>query len=105
MKKYPSIEQFRNVIREVKSKHDFKGLDELGDPIYFHDTPYPTLDFVGTVKLHGRNDSIVKYSNGDIKYQSRENEVTPSLDNAGFATYMSSIKLSPINLIYVKSIL
>jgi len=94
MKKFPSIEQFRNVVREVKTKHDFKGLDESGDPIYSHDDPYPILDFVGTVKLHGTNASIVKYSNGEIKFQSRESEISPSQDNAGFATYMSSQDIS-----------
>ncbi len=89
MKKFPSIEQFRNVVREVKTKHDFKGIGDDGDPIYFHDTPYPVLDFVGTVKLHGTNASVVKYSSGEIRFQSRENEINPSQDNAGFAAYMS----------------
>ena len=88
MIKYPSIEQFRNVIRELRLNHDYKGKDENGDAIYLHDTPYPTLTFKGTVKLHGTNAGIVKYKNGDIKYQSRERELSLTSDNAGFMLSM-----------------
>ena len=72
MKKYPSIEQFRNVIRTVKERHDFNGKDEYGKAIYQHDSNYPTLKFIGTVKLHGTNSAVVKYSDGRIEYQSRK---------------------------------
>ena len=34
MKKYPSIEQFRNVIRSVKTNHDYQGKDEKSKAIY-----------------------------------------------------------------------
>jgi hypothetical protein len=92
MIKYPSIEQFRNVIRTVKIQHDYKGKDEQGESIYKHDSPYPTLKFKGTVKLHGTNAAIVKYKDGTIKFQSRENELSLIQDNAGFALYMSNVK-------------
>lgn len=84
MIKYPSIEQFRNVIRTVKTQHDYKGKDEQGEPIYKHDSPYPILTFRGTVKLHGTNAAIVFYKNGDIQFQSRENVLSMQNDNAGF---------------------
>lgn len=87
MKKYPSIEQFRHVIRTVKTQHDYKGKDEQGEPIYKHDSPYPTLTFNGTVKLHGTNAAIVLYKNGEIKFQSRENELSLTQDNAGFCLW------------------
>jgi len=29
MIKFPSIEQYRNTIREVKTNHDYQGKDEL----------------------------------------------------------------------------
>jgi len=84
MKKYPSIEQFRNVIRNVKAIHDYKGKDEEGKAIYQHTENYPTLKFEGTVKLHGTNAGIVKYSDGRIEFQSRERVLSLTDDNAGF---------------------
>ena len=53
MKSFTDIGQFREVIRSVKTHHDYHGKDENGEPIYGHLTPYPTLRFRGTVKLHG----------------------------------------------------
>lgn len=83
MKKYPHTEQFRAVIRKIKERHDFKGYDEQGKAIYKHDTPYPTLDFEGTVKVHGTNASVVKYKDR-IEFQSRNNVLGEGEDNAGF---------------------
>lgn len=88
MKKYSSIEQFRNVIREVKTRHDYKGKDENGNAIYHHTDNYPTLKFKGTVKLHGTNSAVVKYSDGRIEYQSRERILSLDQDNAGFMNDM-----------------
>lgn len=88
MKKYSSIEQFRNVIREVKAKYDYKGKDEEGKAIYNHTDNYPTLKFIGTVKLHGTNAGIVKYSDGRIEFQSRERVLSLEEDNAGFMATM-----------------
>lgn len=96
MKKYTSIDQFRNVIRTVRTQHDYKGKDESDNAIYLHDSPYPTLLFKGTVKLHGTNAGIVLYKDGTIKYQSRERELSLQSDNAGFCTYMSGIDTSSL---------
>lgn len=87
MKKYPSIEQFRNVIREVKAIHDYKGKDEEGKAIYQHTENYPVLKFIGTIKLHGTNAGIVKYKDR-LEFQSRERVLALNQDNAGFMTYM-----------------
>lgn len=95
MKKYPSIEQFRNIVQAVKLKHDYKGKDENGDPIYKHDSPYPTLEFKGTVKLHGTNAGVVMYKDR-VEYQSRENVLSLTKDNAGFMMAMSARDLRPL---------
>ena len=74
MFKYPSIEQFRHVVKEV--------LDQAG----YHGVRPPTLQFEGTVKLHGTNASIyVPDGGGDIKFYSRSRAITPEDDNFGFA--------------------
>lgn len=83
MKKFPSLNQFRNVVREVKSNHDYKGKDEQCNPIYLHDKPYPTLKFKGTIKAHGTNAGIVKYKDR-IEFQSRERVLSLESDNANF---------------------
>lgn len=93
MEKYGSIEQFRNVIKAVRAFSDYKGKDEDGNSIYSHDHEYPTVNFKGTVKLHGTNASVVKYKDRPLVYQSRERELSLGADNAGFMTYMSGVDL------------
>lgn len=93
MKKYPDIGQFRNVIKKVRLVHDFSGSDENGKPVYQHLSNYPTLKFHGTVKLHGTNSAVVKYSDGHVEFQSRERVLSLEGDNAGFMNAMSSKNL------------
>lgn len=90
MKKYPSIEQFRQVVRQIRQRHDFKGKDELGNAVYSHTAPYPTISFVGTVKLHGTNAGIVKYTDR-VEFQSRERVLSDLADNAGFHAAMRKL--------------
>jgi len=92
MVKYPSIEQFRNIVRAVRTKHDYQGKDADGSPIYRNTSPYPTLSFTGRVKLHGTNAAVVKYKDR-IEFQSRERVLSVGSDNAGFATAMSGKEL------------
>lgn len=92
MIKFPSIEQYRNIIREVKTNHDYQGKDENDQPIYQHLSPYPVLDFVGTVKLHGTNSSVVKYKDR-LEFQSRERVLSLQQDNYQFMLSMSNKSL------------
>lgn len=95
MEKFPSIDQFRNVIRELKLNHDYQGKDTNDEPLYSHSEPYPTIAFEGTVKLHGTNAGIVKYNN-KIEFQSRERVLTLTQDNAGFMLSLSSKNLDKL---------
>nr|DAI89624.1 MAG TPA: RNA ligase 2 [Caudoviricetes sp.] len=88
MKKYNSIEQFRNVIRKVKENHDYQGKDESGNAIYSHTSDYPTIKFKGTVKIHGTNAGVVLHKNGQLDFQSRERVLSLEQDNAGFMLAM-----------------
>lgn len=90
MIKFPSIEQFRNVVRNVAHKARFIGVDETGAPQYNAHAKLPKLKFRGTVKLHGTNAGIV-YDRADktFSYQSRERELSLTSDNAGFMLAMS----------------
>jgi len=69
MYKYHSIEQFRNVIKDI----GFAFKDSM-----------PILEFQGTVKIHGTNASVVLPEN---YAQSRNNIITVENDNAGFARF------------------
>lgn len=94
MKKYPSIEQFRSIIREVRLAHDYKGKDENGKAVFRNTENYPILKFKGTVKIHGTNSAIVKYSDGRLEFQSRERVLSIENDNAGFMAEMMKLDLS-----------
>jgi len=87
--KFPKIGQFNQAVRNVKSAHDFKGVDDDGKAIYVHDSDYPTVKYIGTTKLHGTNSAVFRHEDGAIVYQSRERIITPESDNAGFATWFS----------------
>ena len=79
--KFPSIEQFRNVIKTVKQRSGWAGIEP------------PKLKFCGTVKLHGTNAGVAKKPfTGEVWYQSRERIITPEQDNAGFAIFAYSEK-------------
>jgi len=75
MEKYASIEQFKNVIKHVRDNSNY------------HQVPLPTLEFIGTVKLHGTNASIVFNPDMSHVFQSREREISIESDNAGFAMW------------------
>lgn len=103
MIKWPSIEQFRNVVKNVQHRARYKGQDENGEAIYWPFAPMPKLKFEGTVKLHGTNASVV-CPNDDISVdtmwcQSRENIITPQKDNAGFAMFVESMKEEFVDLL------
>ena len=94
MYKFPSIEQYRTVIHQINHRARYSGDDENGEAIYnTGEGLMPTLEFRGTVKLHGTNAGIV-YTWDMLKHdyvihaQSRENIITPEKDNAGFAAFV-----------------
>lgn len=78
--KFPSIEQFRNVVSSVTSN------------CKYNEVPLPTIEFEGTVKLHGTNAGVVMSPNGDVYAQSRNNILSLEKDNAGFAFFVESNK-------------
>lgn len=90
MIRYNDINQFRNLIKEIREHQDFAGKDENKKPIFIHTCDYPILSFEGTVKLNGTNAAIVKYKNGEYKFQSRERELSLDFDNDNFMKEMSN---------------
>lgn len=82
--RYRSIDQFKNLIRQVKLATTYDGKDADGNAIYVN-RPLPTLEFNVSTKVHGTNASI-RYSTVDHKLmaQSRERVLSLTADNAGF---------------------
>jgi hypothetical protein len=78
---YPSIEQFRSIVKKVNDRCAYAGK-----------LVRPSLHFSGAVKLHGTNASVV-YSEqsgvGEVYVQSRNKVLTLEDDNAGFAQQAS----------------
>jgi len=86
--KFPSIDQFRNTVKNIRNQCSYDGIDEEGKAKFKRVDNFPTLDFFGTVKAHGTNAAIRHDSEtSDILFQSRERIITPLDDNAGFATH------------------
>jgi len=73
--KFPSVEQFRHVVRHVR------------DNASFHSVQSPVIEYVGTVKLHGTNAGISQ-TNDMISYLSRNRTLAVGDDNAGFVAAM-----------------
>ena len=87
--KYQSIDQLRNIIRQVKDRVHWDGYDEAGEPKFDRNRPMPSIEFHGTVKLHGSNGGIrCNTKTGEITAQSRERDLTIESDNAGFCMYV-----------------
>ena len=88
--KFPSIEQFRNVVANVKRMATFVGLDDNGDAIYNELAELPTITFKGTVKLHGTNAGVCYNDQNGLYPQSKGNVLTIGKDNFGFASFVKS---------------
>lgn len=84
---FPSIGQFKQAVSAVIRRISYSGDDELGNPIYARTYEKPTLEFVGSVKLHGTNASVGQKS-GEIFIQSRRRRITVDDDNANFAKFV-----------------
>jgi len=65
----------------------FKGVDKQGEDIFDERLPLPTLNFEGTVKLHGTNAGVSINSREGMYFQSRNRIISPIDDNQGFAQF------------------
>ena len=88
-KKFPSIEQYRHVIKELTQRTRYAGKDENGNAIYDKTKPLPTMDFTQTVKIHGTNGGVILFKDGTIRTQSRNRVLSPESDNNGFDKWIA----------------
>ena len=92
MIKFPSIDQFRTVIKNVNDHASYVGKDENGVAVFDYLKPKPKLSFYGTVKIHGTNAAICYNEIDGFWVQSRENIITPEKDNMGCAWFCEQNK-------------
>ena len=100
MIKYPSIEQFRNVISTIQRTAQFVRYDtETNQVITDPTAKLPVITAIGTEKIHGTN-AAVCYSKPDgFWVQSRENIITPQQDNAACAFHAYNNQCEWIDII------
>lgn len=73
-RKFGSIGQFANTVKDVRDYCNFKGL------------PLPKLKFKGSIKLHGTNACIGSIG-ANLFFQSRERILSSEEDNSGFCQW------------------
>ena len=89
MVKFPSIEQFRGVVKQIQERACYIGKDEDGKAVFDYLKPKPTLTFTASEKIHGTNAGVCYSIPDGMWAQSRENIITVEKDNAGFAFFVS----------------
>lgn len=92
MIKYPSISQFRQIVKEITERACFIGLDEEGKAQFDYLKPKPVVEFTISTKLHGCNAGVCYSEPDGLWYQSRENIITVEKDNMGFSWFCEQNK-------------
>lgn len=88
--KYTSTGQYRNACQNMV--HKFQSVqDENGDWVVDRTKRLPTVNYVGTVKLHGTNGSFIQFEDQKIYCQSKSRILDITHDNAGFFEAMSRV--------------
>jgi len=80
---FHSTGQFRNVVKNIQQQAKFNGFDADGNVILNELAIAPTIEYIGTVKLHGTNASIVVDEDGVISFHSKNN-LLGYIKNGGF---------------------
>ena len=99
MIKFPSISQYRQLVKEITERACFIGLDEDGKAEFDYLKPKPVVDFSITTKIHGTNAGVCYSESDNLWCQSRENIITVEKDNMGFAWFIEQNKETVISII------
>ena len=87
--KFPSIEQYRHIVKELSERVQFVGKDADGKAIYDLTKPLPTISFMQTLKIHGTNGGVILFKDGTIRTQSRNRVLSHESDNNGFDKWIA----------------
>ena len=81
MDKFPKIAAFHNIVKSVRHMNDSPYVDDVLKAL-------EPVSFIGTVKLHGTNASVVCTPDG-LQCRSRNREISVENDNCGFARFIA----------------
>lgn len=87
--KYPSIEQFRHVVKSVEHIFRREYDASTGEWVYNKSKILPTLLFTGTTKVHGTNAGIYVDKDRNISPQKKSEAISIEKDNFGFAAWLN----------------
>lgn len=100
MIKYPSIEQFRNVVATIQRTAQFVRYDtETNTVITNPAAKLPVITATATEKIHGTHAAVCYSVPDGFWVQSRENIITPEQDNASCAFYAEANREQWIDII------
>lgn len=101
MIKYPSIEQFRTIIKNVRHSAQYVRYDEETEThIMDRGAKMPKVVAVCTEKIHGSNAGVCFSEPDGLWVQSRENIITPESDNAACAFHVMNNEKDWIEIIH-----
>lgn len=91
---YPSIAEYRTLIRNITDRLQYVGRDpnNRSKGLYDRNIPLPKIELSGTVKLHGTNGGIILTNEDEYYSVSREQVLIPTRDNMGFFMYSQKVK-------------
>jgi len=98
--KYPSIEQFRAVVKNLTQAVRFVGVDDNGKALYSQTAVLPTVNVQATEKIHGTNASVCFSAPDGFWVQKRTSICTPEEDNAGCAFAATQKQTQWMNVIH-----
>lgn len=103
MIKWPSIEQFRNVVKNVQHRAAYLGLDAEGNPMFDKTRKNPTLTFRGTVKLHGcvHQDTLITLADGS---KEKIKDIQPGTSILSFNEETDQIEFDIVNEVIVQNL-
>lgn len=95
MKRFTDIESLKHIVKRVRESHEYD----------FENKEYPTIDFIGTVKLHGTNVGVRRYfENEEYRYeaQGRNVPLTIEQDNYEFAQFVSDVPREEWDVLFLE---
>ena len=89
--KFGSIEQFRNIVKQIKYNLQYIGDDANGELMYDTSIKLPIISAYGTEKIHGTFAGVA-IDNNEMWVQSKNVIITVGEDHAGFAKFVNERK-------------
>lgn len=100
---WPSIGQFRSVVKNVQHRAQYVGMDDNGNAIVNRMAVMPTLEFEGTCKLHGcvHKDTLITLADGS---KEKISDIEPGTSILSFNEETNEIEFDTVNEIILQNL-